>query len=86
MDVANMPMMLIACFNRQVGSGILALPSAMSALGWVAGLVLLVVFAAITYWTTLLLIDCYEYKGVRHATYFDAVKHMLPGTPWYGTI
>lgn len=41
-----------------------------------------VVFAIITYFTTLLLIDCYEYKGVRHPTYYDAVKHMLPGTPW----
>lgn len=69
-------------FTAVVGSGILALPSAMAALGWIAGTILMVLFAIITYWTTLLLIDCYEYKGVRHATYYDAVKHMLPGTWW----
>lgn len=90
-----------------VGAGILALPSALAALGWVAGILLLgalfffipggaqdptttrpppppptVIFAIITYYTTILLIDCYEYKGVRHKTYYAAVCHLLPGTPW----
>ena len=65
-----------------VGAGILALPSAMSALGWIAGLILLFVFAVITYCCSLLLIDCCEHDGERHPSYYYAVKAAFPCSQW----
>lgn len=65
-----------------VGAGILALPSAFAALGWIAGILLLLAFAIITYAATLLLIDCCETDGVRHPTYYYAVKAAFPKSRW----
>lgn len=51
-------------------------------LGWVAGPATLVVFAVITYYTSVLLADCYraggdQVSGKRNYTYMDAVESYL---------
>ncbi|CAL5042351.1 unnamed protein product [Urochloa decumbens] len=68
-----------------IGSGVLSLAWAMAQLGWVAGPVILLLFAAITYYTCCLLSDCYRVgdpaTGKRNYTYTEAVESYLGG--WY---
>lgn len=72
-------------FTAIVGSGILALPWSVAQLGWILGLIILVGFAAITYYTAILLSDCYRtpdpINGSRNYTYMDAVRALL-GMPF----
>jgi hypothetical protein len=49
----------------------------MSWLGWVGGVIVLVLFFWITLWSSLLLSDMYEVDGVKHPTYRSAVLHIL---------
>ena len=65
-----------------VGAGILALPNAFAALGWIAGPLLLIIFATITYCCSLLLIDCCEHDGERHPAYYYVVKAAFPCSRW----
>jgi hypothetical protein len=64
-----------------IGSGVLSLAWAMAQLGWVAGPVTLLLFAAITYYTCCLLSDCYRVgdpaTGKRNYTYTEAVESYL---------
>jgi amino acid permease len=64
-----------------IGSGVLSLAWAMAQLGWVAGPVILLLFAAITYYTSCLLTDCYRFgdpvTGKRNYTYTEAVESYL---------
>jgi hypothetical protein len=64
-----------------IGSGVLSLAWAMAQLGWVAGPVILLLFAAITYYTCCLLSDCYRVgdpaTGKRNYTYTEAVESYL---------
>ncbi|WOL03600.1 amino acid permease 4-like [Canna indica] len=64
-----------------VGSGILTLPWSVAQLGWILGPVVLVFFAFITYFTAILLSDCYRYpdptNGKRNKTYMDAIRACL---------
>lgn len=50
-------------------------------MGWVAGPVVLLLFAFVTYYTSSLLADCYRHPdpvtGKRNYTYMDAVKANL---------
>uniref|UniRef100_A0A0D3GHT0 Amino acid transporter transmembrane domain-containing protein n=1 Tax=Oryza barthii TaxID=65489 RepID=A0A0D3GHT0_9ORYZ len=66
-----------------IGSGVLSLAWAMAQLGWVAGPITLLLFAAITFYTCGLLSDCYRVgdpaTGKRNYTYTDAVKSYLGG-------
>uniref|UniRef100_A0A0D9WR67 Amino acid transporter transmembrane domain-containing protein n=1 Tax=Leersia perrieri TaxID=77586 RepID=A0A0D9WR67_9ORYZ len=66
-----------------IGSGVLSLAWAMAQLGWVAGPITLLLFAAITYYTCGLLADCYRVgdpaTGKRNYTYTLAVKSFLGG-------
>lgn len=66
-----------------IGSGVLSLAWAMAQLGWVAGPVILLLFAAITYYTCCLLADCYRVgdpaTGKRNYTYTEAVESYLGG-------
>ena len=66
-----------------IGSGVLSLAWAMAQLGWVAGPVILLLFAAITYYTCCLLSDCYRVgdpeTGKRNYTYTEAVRAILGG-------
>uniref|UniRef100_A0A0E0L9L7 Amino acid transporter transmembrane domain-containing protein n=1 Tax=Oryza punctata TaxID=4537 RepID=A0A0E0L9L7_ORYPU len=67
-----------------VGSGVLSLAWSTAQLGWVAGTATLVVFAVITYYTSVLLADCYraggdQVSGKRNYTYMDAVESYLGG-------
>lgn len=61
------------------GSGMLALLAwSVAQLGWIAGLIALLAFAAITYYTSTLLVDCYRcpgpVNGTRNTTYMSATK------------
>lgn len=71
-----------------IGAGVLGLPHAMSWLGWVGGVIVLVLFFWITLWSSLLLADMYEVDGVKHPTYRSAVLHILgephPLVAWQG--
>uniref|UniRef100_A0A0D9WNK0 Amino acid transporter transmembrane domain-containing protein n=1 Tax=Leersia perrieri TaxID=77586 RepID=A0A0D9WNK0_9ORYZ len=67
-----------------VGSGVLSLAWSTAQLGWVAGPVTLVVFAVITYYTSVILAECYraggdQVAGKRNYTYMDAVESYLGG-------
>lgn len=75
-----------------VGSGVLSLAWCIAQLGWVGGLITMVVFSFITYYTSILLSYCYRSgdpdSGHRNYTYMDAVRSHL-GTPvqlfWFDT-
>jgi hypothetical protein len=60
-----------------IGAGVLSLAWAMAQLGWGPGLVAMVVFAAISYYTSTLLANCYRsgdpVAGKRNYTYTEAV-------------
>ncbi|XP_024535599.1 amino acid permease 4 isoform X1 [Selaginella moellendorffii] len=64
-----------------IGSGVLSLAWSMAQIGWIAGPVVLLIFAAITFFTSLLLTDCYRspdpVTGKRNYRYKDAVKANL---------
>ncbi|KAM7492811.1 hypothetical protein LguiA_035732 [Lonicera macranthoides] len=65
-----------------IGAGVLSLAWSMSQLGWVAGPVAMVVFAAITLLSTVLLCECYrspdpEFGPTRNHSYMEAVNFYL---------
>ncbi|KAL2622574.1 hypothetical protein R1flu_002779 [Riccia fluitans] len=64
-----------------IGSGVLSLAWAVAQLGWIAGPFILFAFGGITYYTSILLADCYRFPdpetGKRNPTYMDAVKASL---------
>ena len=62
-----------------IGSGVLSLAWSMAKLGWVIGPFALLVFALITFYTSLLLADCYRCGTNRNYTYMDAVRAYLGG-------
>ncbi|KAI4295802.1 hypothetical protein L6164_035808 [Bauhinia variegata] len=66
-----------------IGSGVLSLAWAMAQLGWIAGIVALVIFSIITLYTSSLLADCYRspdpIHGERNPTYIKMVKNNLGG-------
>jgi len=70
-----------------IGSGVLSLAWAMAQLGWVAGPLILLLFAGITYYTCCLLSDCYRVgdpaTGKRNYTYTEAVESYLGTTTCY---
>jgi len=61
-----------------IGSGVLSLAWAIAQLGWIAGPAVMLLFSAITYFTSLLLTDCYRtgdpLTGKRNYTYMDAIR------------
>ncbi|KAJ1274935.1 hypothetical protein BS78_05G097300 [Paspalum vaginatum] len=66
-----------------IGAGVLSLAWAMAQLGWAAGTVVMLLFAAISYYTSTLLADCYRsgdpVSGKRNYTYTEAVRAILGG-------
>ena len=50
-------------------------------IGWAAAPLILFLFAAVTWYTTMMLADCYRYPdpntGQRNYTYVDAVRTIL---------
>eukprot|EP00879_Flechtneria_rotunda_P006672 GHRR01007012.1.p1 GENE.GHRR01007012.1~~GHRR01007012.1.p1 ORF type:complete len:285 (+),score=58.74 GHRR01007012.1:338-1192(+) len=60
-----------------IGAGVLGLPYALSWLGWVGGMAMLVLFYAVSAWCSLLLVECHETDGVRHPTYRAAALQIL---------
>lgn len=57
-----------------IGSGVLYLPFFFAILGWVGGVIMLLLFGAITWYTSRLLADAMVINGVRHRTYQSAVE------------
>ncbi|XP_057863795.2 amino acid permease 3 [Cryptomeria japonica] len=66
-----------------IGSGVLSLAWSMAQLGWIAGPLVLSGFSIVTYYTSVLLADCYRSPdpttGARNYTYMDAVRAILGG-------
>ncbi|XVE66694.1 hypothetical protein DITRI_Ditri08aG0099200 [Diplodiscus trichospermus] len=64
-----------------IGSGVLSLCWAIAQLGWIAGPIALIVFSAITWFTSFLLADCCRdpVSGRRCICYMDVVKSNLGG-------
>ncbi|KAJ3678050.1 hypothetical protein LUZ60_001853 [Juncus effusus] len=64
-----------------IGSGVLALPWSVAQMGWVIGPLALVGCAYVTYFTAVLLTDCYRspdpVHGKRNYTYTDVVRSIL---------
>ncbi|CAL9043471.1 unnamed protein product [Musa banksii] len=64
-----------------IGSGVLALPWSVAQMGWIMGPIALVACAYVTYYTAILLTDCYRtpdpVKGRRNYTYMDVVRSCL---------
>ncbi|WOL17905.1 amino acid permease 8 [Canna indica] len=64
-----------------IGSGVLALPWSVAQMGWIIGPIALIAFAYVTYYTAILLADCYRtpdrVKGRRNYTYMDVVQSSL---------
>lgn len=61
-----------------VGSGVLSLAWAIAQLGWVAGPIALMAFSVITWFTSILLADCYRASdGTRNYTYKKVVRSYL---------
>lgn len=64
-----------------IGSGVLSLAWSMSQLGWIAGPVVMIGFACVTYVSSSLLSDCYRspdpVTGTRNRSYTDAVRVIL---------
>ncbi|KAI5394169.1 hypothetical protein KIW84_061026, partial [Lathyrus oleraceus] len=67
-----------------IGAGVLALAWAMAQLGWIVGIVSVLLFASISLFTYNLIADCYRFpdpiNGKRNYTYMQAVKVYLGGT------
>ncbi|KAH7568260.1 hypothetical protein JRO89_XS07G0267500 [Xanthoceras sorbifolium] len=65
-------------FTASIGSGVLALPWSMAQLGWILGPLVNISFAVITYYTAILLCECYRtpdpVSGRRNYTYMDALE------------
>ncbi|KAJ7978609.1 Amino acid permease [Quillaja saponaria] len=66
-----------------IGSGVLSLAWAIAQLGWVAGPLVMILFALVNLYTSNLLTQCYRsgdpVTGQRNYTYMDAVKANLGG-------
>jgi len=60
-----------------IGIGILALPYAISYLGWIAGPILLFVFYLCTVLSNYLLLSIYQLHGRTHSTYHMAVRDIM---------
>ncbi|KAJ7557948.1 hypothetical protein O6H91_04G017500 [Diphasiastrum complanatum] len=67
-----------------IGSGVLSLAWSIAQLGWIAGPIVMIFFAFVTYYTSVLLADCYRspdpVSGKRNYTYMDAVRANLGAT------
>ncbi|EFN51990.1 hypothetical protein CHLNCDRAFT_32765 [Chlorella variabilis] len=64
-------------FCAIVGAGVLGLPNSMAWLGWVAGPICLIVFFAVSMWSSHLLARLYCVDGIEFARYHHAVQHIL---------
>ncbi|KAJ6422952.1 hypothetical protein OIU84_023978 [Salix udensis] len=67
-----------------IGSGVLSLAWSVAQLGWIAGPVAMLCFSIVTYFSVVLLSDCYRYPdpvtGARNYSYMDAVRVNLGQT------
>lgn len=66
-----------------IGAGVLTLPWSVAQLGWLLGAPILLAFSWVTYYSAVLLTDCYRsphpVTGARNYKYKDAVKAILGG-------
>jgi len=64
-----------------IGSGVLSLAWAIAQLGWIAGPIVMILFAWVTYYTSILLCECYRngdpINGKRNYTYMEVVHSNL---------
>ncbi|GAB4816159.1 hypothetical protein N2152v2_003205 [Parachlorella kessleri] len=60
-----------------IGAGVLALPNAVAAMGWVAGLLCLLAFYIISVGASIVLANLYEVDGKKYGSYGAAVKAFM---------
>ncbi|KAK9802788.1 hypothetical protein WJX73_005185 [Symbiochloris irregularis] len=69
------------CITAVIGAGVLALPYSVGALGWAGGPIMIIMFAVVSMYASLLLSDAYRYPGPdtgrRNRTYMACVKSFL---------
>lgn len=63
--------------NSVIGAGVLALPASVKYLGWVAGVLCIIIFYLISLMSAKMLASVYCINGVEHARYHHAVRHLL---------
>ncbi|KAL6778543.1 Amino acid permease 5 [Auxenochlorella protothecoides] len=63
-----------------VGAGVLSLSYSIAQLGWIGGMLVLLAFAGITWYTTRLLADVCLVNGVRQRSYMGAVRTLMGET------
>ncbi|KAK8465559.1 hypothetical protein PHAVU_009G112100 [Phaseolus vulgaris] len=67
-----------------VGAGVLALAWAMAQLGWIPGIITMLIFASVSLYTYNIIADCYRFPdpitGKRNYSYMQAVNSYLGGT------
>ncbi|CAM8938511.1 unnamed protein product [Rhodiola kirilowii] len=65
-----------------IGSGVLSLAWSMAQLGWIAGIIVLIAFSLITFYTAFFLTDCHRHPvtGKRGHKYSDVVRTYLGPT------
>ena len=64
-------------FCAVVGAGVLGLPNSMAWLGWVAGPICIVLFFAVSMWSSHMLARLYCVDGIEFARYHHAVQYIL---------
>ncbi|XP_019416282.1 PREDICTED: amino acid permease 3-like [Lupinus angustifolius] len=73
-----------------IGSGVVSLAWSIAQMGWVAGIVVMLFFSVVTWYTSLILADCYRtgdpITGPRNYTFMNAVSSILGGwnVTWCG--
>ncbi|OIW21574.1 hypothetical protein TanjilG_06351 [Lupinus angustifolius] len=73
-----------------IGSGVVSLAWSIAQMGWVAGIVVMLFFSVVTWYTSAFLADCYRtgdpITGPRNYTFMDAVSSILGGwnVTWCG--
>ncbi|KAL4431937.1 hypothetical protein ABPG77_000204 [Micractinium sp. CCAP 211/92] len=73
----NMFTAVMHIFCAIVGAGVLALPSTVAWLGWVAGPIMLIVFYVISLISSNMLADVYCVDNTEFARYHHAVRYVL---------
>ena len=64
-----------------IGAGVLALPSAVAAMGWAAGILCLLAFYGVSIGSSCVLASLYEVDGRKYGSYGAAVKALLGRCP-----
>ena len=65
--------------TSEIGAGVLSLSWSVAQLGWIAGPLAMIIFALVSLYTAILLVDCYRFPDpvfgpMRNTSYKEAVR------------